>query len=922
MPLTSGLAMPRQGPGFAVPSKLLQKKWEDRKYKSHMDKMHSMKSGLDTTPPKKQPHLTLRLKKVQLEEDRQAKIDNDNELLLQKMSWIMTSRGRLDNWNDYESKRDKILHLNRGMRDREQQKIANENIRIAKSLNEVKPVYNIGKWEEEDKKHNYLLGMINHTTKDYAPGLTPRKSPRRSLEEESVAGSDFPSSRATSRRTHSKQDSLKESSVPKLPRLTGEAKEKVDSPVEEDAKLLFRAIKGLENGDEVMIKTMLRRTCGHRNIVKNKFRANYDLDLEGELKALMGSAYYLMIDVLLTEQDAADAETLNKRIATKDVGGVVEMMVMRSNAELSALRETYRKKYDKTVEEDIKDSFDKHVQLFLLTLSKEGRNESEAVDDDLALNDANELHELTVVSFGENTASYIEMSADQQSGDGRWLNDNGKFMKLLGERSLHQIRATLHAYKNVTGEKDLTDTVASDCGDTDFTTAVKTLATLLRTPHAFYVERLHDQMSHKDPEFIRMLLDRADVDMPAIRKLYKKKYSVELVDDIKYRCKGEAVKLLLELATRLTPHGKAALAKFRKFAMVATAAVPQKKIPHSKRGADHKKESSIKGNPPHGKSTKDHNKSKKEHVDKGHKDKKNQSGSPNSKAGSDHRGTVHPYENFDVLKDVEAIREAVAGFGTDEKPLIDILSSRSNEQRQQIRKKYQEKYKKNLIEELNWELTGDLEEVVQGLLQTPIEFDTFCLHDAVEGLGTREAVLIGILATRSPKQLHAIKAQYKKAYGKELSSVIADDTSGGFQTLLLELLEAERDQSNKVDQTLAEKDAALLYKEAESTLDLSDANFRNVLTKRSRAQVRATFAAYKKLAGHDITEGIKKAMVGDAEEGYIALGEHCFEIIEGYIALGEHCKQQPHSHADCHVGAIEDIVVAWPHSGPQQAADS
>ena len=43
--------------------------------------------------------------------------------------------------------------------------------------------------------------------------------------------------------------------------------------------------------------------------------------------------------------------------------------------------------------------------------------------------------------------------------------------------------------------------------------------------------------------------------------------------------------------------------------------------------------------------------------------------------------------------DVKRVREAMKGWGTDEEPLIQILAGRTNEQRQQIRKKYQEKYK-------------------------------------------------------------------------------------------------------------------------------------------------------------------------------------------------------------------------------------
>ena len=42
---------------------------------------------------------------VQLEEERLATIERDNRILLEKMSYIMRTRGRIDNRNDYEYKR-------------------------------------------------------------------------------------------------------------------------------------------------------------------------------------------------------------------------------------------------------------------------------------------------------------------------------------------------------------------------------------------------------------------------------------------------------------------------------------------------------------------------------------------------------------------------------------------------------------------------------------------------------------------------------------------------------------------------------------------------------------------------------------------------------------------------------------------------
>ena len=58
------------------------------------------------------------------------------------------------------------------------------------------------------------------------------------------------------------------------------------------------------------------------------------------------------------------------------------------------------------------------------------------------------------------------------------------------------------------------------------------------------------------------------------------------------------------------------------------------------------------------------------------------------------KGTTKAASNFNVDDDVRRLHEAMKGFGTNEEPLIEILTGRSNDQRQQIRKKYKEKYKK------------------------------------------------------------------------------------------------------------------------------------------------------------------------------------------------------------------------------------
>ena len=86
-------------------------------------------------------HLHLKLKKLQLEEEQLATIERDNRLLLEKMSTIMRSRGRIDHHNAYDHR-----SLNKEKRQRELLEITRQNQEILKRIQTRQPNYNHGEW--------------------------------------------------------------------------------------------------------------------------------------------------------------------------------------------------------------------------------------------------------------------------------------------------------------------------------------------------------------------------------------------------------------------------------------------------------------------------------------------------------------------------------------------------------------------------------------------------------------------------------------------------------------------------------------------------------------------------------------------------------------------------------------------------------
>uniref|UniRef100_UPI0037E864D9 annexin A4-like n=1 Tax=Semicossyphus pulcher TaxID=241346 RepID=UPI0037E864D9 len=255
------------------------------------------------------------------------------------------------------------------------------------------------------------------------------------------------------------------------------------------------------------------------------------------------------------------------------------------------------------------------------------------------------------------------------------------------------------------------------------------------------------------------------------------------------------------------------------------------------------------------------------------------------------RGSIKDFPGADPLRDVEVLRKAMKGFGTDENAIIELLGTRSNKQRVPMVAAYKTTYGKDLVHDLKSELTGNFEKLVLAMIKSPSHFDAAELREAIKGAGTDEACLIEILSSRSNNEIREITRIYKDQYGKSLEDAISSDTSGHFRRLLVSLSQGNRDERETVDIALAKQDAQKLYSAGENKVGTDESQFNAILCARSKPHLRAVFQEYQQMCGRDIEKSICREMSGNVESGMVAVVK-CIKHTPAYFAERLHKAMQ------------------------------
>lgn len=197
--------------------------------------------------------------------------------------------------------------------------------------------------------------------------------------------------------------------------------------------------------------------------------------------------------------------------------------------------------------------------------------------------------------------------------------------------------------------------------------------------------------------------------------------------------------------------------------------------------------------------------------------------------------------------------------------IIKIMCNRTNEERQKIKQLYIASYGEDLEKALKSKLSGNFEDCIVALLNTPSEYDAKQLHKAIAGIGTDEDTLTEIIATRPKWKIEEIKAEYQKLYNVSLEKDIHGDTSGTYRQLLVALLQGGRSENPYPNEKECKKICEELYNGGEAIKGTDNDLFIKYFANKSPAELAMISRLYHKKYNKTLLDVIEKEFSGDVK---------------------------------------------------------
>ncbi|KAF6203898.1 hypothetical protein GE061_002235 [Apolygus lucorum] len=297
----------------------------------------------------------------------------------------------------------------------------------------------------------------------------------------------------------------------------------------QDAEILRKAMKGFGTDEKSIIQVLCNRTNNQRQQIAMEFKTLYGKDLVEDLKSETSGNFERALVALMMPLPEFLAKQCHKAI--EGIGTVeetlVEILCTASNYEIKCINAAYQNMYGTSLESDLASDTSGNFKRLLVSVCQANRSEVFHVDQNAAINDAQQL---------------------LRAGELRLGTDESTFNAILCSRSYPQLNAVFMEYQRLTGN--------------DFETAIKNefsgdvqnglLAIVKSTTNKsrFFAEEIHNAMKGagtEDESLIRLIVSRCEMDLGNIKEVYGQIYGRSIQEDVASETSGDYKRTLLAL---------------------------------------------------------------------------------------------------------------------------------------------------------------------------------------------------------------------------------------------------------------------------------------------------------------------------------------------------------------------------------------
>ena len=296
--------------------------------------------------------------------------------------------------------------------------------------------------------------------------------------------------------------------------------------IEQLAEKIFLCLNS-KNKDEIIKEIIISTDLNKRIEICNSYLQKYERDLYSDLKSKLNGQFKELATHLFLLPEEFMAKILKRGLKSfaLDEQLIFEIFTVCTQEELKIIELEFKKETGNDLTKEIEKYFPSAIRKNLINLLNIPRNKNE------------NPNKIQCEKLAQNLVD---------TGENSWVANEEIFKKIFITKSPEELILICRYYSKITGENIM------NIIDRRLTNKIRNLLRELIynviIPEELFADKINLALKNNNISLLnRILVERYQIDLDEIKKIYKAKYKNDLKDDIKMRTFGMHQKLCLHL---------------------------------------------------------------------------------------------------------------------------------------------------------------------------------------------------------------------------------------------------------------------------------------------------------------------------------------------------------------------------------------